>query len=115
MYLILLYWTSSMGHKSFVIADGPAGNNGKSTLRRIITSLAPKFQSSLNKGLIIQSKRGKDSTAATNELTNLGNGCRYAFSDELNDEDMLDISTIKEFCGETEMCMRRMYKETEQS
>ena len=111
----MLFWTSDMSHKSFVIADGRAGNNGKSTLRRIISSLAPDYQSSLNKGLIIKSKLGKDSKAATNELTNLGNGCRFAFSDELNEDDQLATSTIKEFTGETQMCMRRMYMETEQS
>ena len=97
-----------MSHKTFVICDGPHGNNGKSALRRCISAIAPNFQSSISKGLILKSRYGRDSKAASNELSNLGNGCRFGFSDELNIDDQLDICKIKEFTGETELSMRRM-------
>ena len=42
MQLIILYFTADMQHKSFVIADGSEGNNGKSCLRRCIAAIAPK-------------------------------------------------------------------------
>ena len=50
---------------------------------------------------------GKKYRSASNELTNLDNGIRFGFTDELNREESLDVGSIKEFCGETEMAMRR--------
>ena len=102
-----------MHHKSFVIADGPEGSNGKSALRRCISALAPTFQASINKGLIICSKYGKDHRSASNEISNLGEGVRLGFADELSVEDKLDIASIKEFSGETEMTIRRNHQDTE--
>ena len=112
MELIILYYTADMSHKSFVIADGPEGENGKSCLRRCISSLAPEFQSSINKGLVLKSKSGKDFSSASNEITNLGDGVRIGFTDELQCEDKFNVRSMKEFCGETEMAMRRNYEDT---
>ena len=39
LQLISLNLTADMDHKSFVIVDGPDGNNGKSCLRRCISSV----------------------------------------------------------------------------
>ena len=111
--MIILFWTADMNHKSFVIADGPEGNNGKSSLRRCISAIAPRFQSSINKGLVILSRRGKDYSSASNEITNLGNGIRFGFTDELNMHDRFDVRSIKEFTGQTEMSMRRNYQDTD--
>ena len=113
LQLIILYFTSDMHHKSFVLALGPKGNNGKSCLRRCISAIAPDWQSSINKGLVISSRFGKDYKSASNEVTNLGNGTRFGFTDELTAEDTFDISSIKEFTGEVELVMRRNYRDTE--
>ena len=102
-----------MSHKTFVIVDGPEGNNGKSCLRRCISSIAPNYVSSINKGLVLKSRHGKDFKAASNEVTNLGNGIRFGFTDEISRDDILDVRSIKEFTGETEMNMRRNYQDTE--
>ena len=93
-----------MSHKSFVICNGPEGSNGKSALRRCISSTAPKFHSSLNKVLILKPRNGRDSKAASNDLSNLGNGCRFGFSDELNTDDRLDICKIKGSQGKQSYC-----------
>ena len=102
-----------MDHQSFVLCDGPEGNNGKSTLRRCISAIAPQYQASINKGLVVASKYGKNHNAASNEITNLGGGIRFGFADELTVEEKMDIESIKEFCGQTEMTLRRNYHDTE--
>ena len=112
MELIVLFYTADMSHKSFVIAEGPSGNNGKSCLRRCISALAPEFQSSINKGLVLKTRSAKDYRAASNEITNLGNGIRIGFTDELCADDTFDVRSIKEFAGQTEMAMRRNYEDT---
>ena len=113
LQLIILYFTSDMHHKSFVLALGPKGNNGKSCLRRCISAVAPDWQSSINKGLVIFSRFGKYYKSASNEITNFGNGTRFGFTDELTAEDTFDISSIKEFRGEVELAMRTKYRDTE--
>ena len=113
LQLIILYFTASMSHKSFVIAIGSEGNNGKSCLRRCITAIAPNFQAAINKGLVVESKHGKDYKSATNEISNLGDGTRIGFTDELTGQDTLSVSSIKEFTGETEMAFRRNHRDTE--
>ena len=42
MQLIIIFFTADMSHRTFVIALGPKGNNGKSCLRRCISAIAPE-------------------------------------------------------------------------
>ena len=57
------------------------------------------------------STTGPDSSTS-NEITNLGDGVRIGFTDELQCEDKFNVRSMKEFCGETEMAMRRNYEDT---
>ena len=113
MQLIILYQTADVSYKSFVIVDGPEGNIGKRCLRRYIASLAPDQQSSINKGLIIKSRYGQNYKSAQNEISNLRNGIRIGFTDELTREDLLDVRSIKKNQGVKKMAMRKNYEDTQ--
>ena len=63
--------------------------------------------------MIVKSRYGKDYKAATNEINNLGNGIRFGFTDELTDQNHLDVRSVKDFSGETEISMRKNYQDTQ--
>ena len=99
--------TMNMRAKLIYFYIGIDGDNGKSTVRKILAALCGDFASSLNKDLLVG--RGGEAGKATTQLQSLVKS-RLSMSDELGHNDVIHCAKLKEVTGQTPMSFRGLYK-----